>query len=83
MFENLWKYIGDIKSCSICMLTVPINTFLESPTQDKIFIILWDYLCWKSRTGIRKSLEEYSYDPIYPTPPLGQDMTQGQFLSGV
>ena len=23
------------------------------------------------------------YDPIYPTAPLGQDMTQGQFLSGV
>ena len=23
------------------------------------------------------------YHPIYPTPPLGQDMTQGQFLSGV
>ena len=22
------------------------------------------------------------YNPIYPTPPLGQDMTQGQFLSG-
>ena len=22
-------------------------------------------------------------NPIYPTPPLGQDMTQGQFLSGV
>ena len=21
--------------------------------------------------------------PIYPTPPIGQDMTQGQFLSGV
>ena len=21
--------------------------------------------------------------PIYPTPPLGQDMTQAQFLSGV
>ena len=21
--------------------------------------------------------------PIYPTPPLGQDMTQGQFISGV
>ena len=28
---------------------------------------------------IRNSVE----DPIYPTPPLGQDMTQGQFLSGV
>ena len=25
----------------------------------------------------------YVIDPIYPTPPLGQDMTQGQFLSGV
>ena len=24
-----------------------------------------------------------SSDPIYPTPPLGKDMTQGQFLSGV
>ena len=23
------------------------------------------------------------HNPIYPTPPLGQDMTQGQFLSGV
>ena len=22
-------------------------------------------------------------NPIYPTPPLGQDMTQGQLLSGV
>ncbi len=22
-------------------------------------------------------------NPIYPTPPLGQDMTQGQFLNGV
>ena len=24
-----------------------------------------------------------AFDTIYPTPPLGQDMTQGQFLSGV
>ena len=28
-------------------------------------------------------LTEVCVDPIYPTPPLGQDMTQGQFLSGV
>ena len=27
--------------------------------------------------------ESEKRDPIYPTPPLGQDMTQGQFLSGV
>ena len=25
----------------------------------------------------------YHINPIYPTPPLGQDMTQGQFFSGV
>ena len=27
-------------------------------------------------------LNKHNY-PIYPTPPLGLDMTQGQFLSGV
>ena len=26
---------------------------------------------------------EIKINHIYPTPPLGQDMTQGQFLSGV
>ena len=32
-------------------------------------------------TSIQR-LEGYiqKHDPIYPTPPLGQDMTQGQFL---
>ena len=28
-------------------------------------------------------VKEYFVDPIHPTPPLGQDMTQGHFLSGV
>ena len=27
--------------------------------------------------------DNYHIYPIYPTPPLGPDMTQGQFLSGV
>ena len=27
--------------------------------------------------------EKIIHDPIYPNPPLAQDMTQGQFLSGV
>ncbi len=32
----------------------------------------------------RMCIENVSvYYHIYPTPPLGQDMTQGQFLSGV
>ena len=47
---------------------------------------------WMGREGEgKKELEDYvllaclddNDDPIYPTPPLGQDMTQGQFLSGV
>ena len=29
-----------------------------------------------------KNVDEYAL-PYLPTPPLGQDMTQGQFLSGV
>ena len=44
------------------------------------------FLCY-----ITKSTRDYDFrinifayiDTIYPTPPLGQDMTQGQFLSGV
>ena len=37
-----------------------------------------EYMCFIQRGNI-STLN----DPIYPTPPLGQDMTQGQFLSGV
>ena len=33
--------------------------------------------------GAPKKKKIKSFHPIYPTPPLGQDMTQGQFLSGV
>ena len=33
----------------------------------------------RTNTDIRKHTQNH----IYPTPPLGQDMTQGQFLSGV
>ena len=33
---------------------------------------------------IRNNAYLHAYNnTIYPTPPLGQDMTQGQFLSGV
>ena len=33
--------------------------------------------------SIYKNNENFVIDTIYPTPPLGQDMTQDQFLSGV
>ena len=39
----------------------------------------WNYSSWHSDDII----SERRGDPIYPTPPLEQDMTQGQFLSGV
>ena len=32
---------------------------------------------------MKEMLVKIIIDLIYPTPPLGQDMTQGQFLSGV
>ena len=40
---------------------------------------------FKNCTDLSKHLNiiTFSYETIYPTPPLGQDMTQGQFLSGV
>ena len=31
----------------------------------------------------RRNFKGEPHGTIYPTPPLGQDMTQGQFLSGV
>ena len=34
-------------------------------------------------SGISVLAARHDDDTIYPTPPLGQDMTQGQFLSGV
>ena len=38
----------------------------------------------KAGTGCdKKGKRKQSEGTIYPTPPLGQDMTQGQFLSGV
>ena len=37
----------------------------------------------KKTIPLKVQVERHRFDPIYPTRPLGQDMTQGQFLSGV
>ena len=43
----------------------------------------WSFMCILSiKVPIRKKSGNL-FNHIYPTPPLGQDMTQGQFLSGV
>ena len=50
------------------------------------FILLswWTlYLCWNHNPLSGNVILQVLVYPIYPTPPLGQDMTQGQFLSGV
>ena len=40
---------------------------------------------YKNSTWIKSFTDNFHVPigTIYPTPPLGQDMTQGQFLSGV
>ena len=62
-----------------CLFTLSANTtnnnYLDLAKELKIMKdkgdgdISWFGLVW--------------FNPIYPTPLLGQDMTQGQFLSGV
>ena len=37
----------------------------------------------KNATVFDELIQYFDDNPIYPTPPLGQDMTQDQFLSGV
>ena len=44
-----------------------------------LFFICLDYVLRTSIDKIRENSRRY----YLPTPPLGQDMTQGQFLSGV
>ena len=36
-----------------------------------------------NRLLLKVKVSSKSFNPIYPTPPPGQDMTQGQYLSGV
>ena len=50
--------------------------------QESILIEIMDPH-WDISKLYKVLLEQVEIDPIYPTPPLGQDMTQGQFLSGV
>ena len=47
-----------------------VSVEIISSTADILFPAFLFSLLWKS----------FCADPIYPTPPLGQNMTQGQFL---
>ena len=64
-----------------------LNEILELQTIVSLYInILKDYI--KTPLNVNGFIFRYlqmliHLNHIYPTPPLGQDMTQGQFLSGV
>ena len=61
-----------------------VGVLQEDPLALYFFIIYLDYMLRASIDLMKKSWQrKEAEDPIYPTPPLGQDMTQGQFLSGV
>ena len=57
----------------------------SQPTNYKLYIYIYIYR-ERERDRDRENLTlkiPQGVDTIYPTPPLGQDMTQGQFLSEV
>ena len=76
ILDSLWKNFW-LKSILLLLLWyhsllisfICILVTISSTIQTQPHITIWKLL----RTC----------NPIYPTPPLGQDMTQGQFLSGV
>ena len=71
-------------------VTFMVHSFLSSPSRSKYLFLfscfflnfcLWFTEMVKSTLRHVLSLFLFVY-LIYPTPPLGQDMTRGQFLSG-
>ena len=58
------------------IFTEVISFFKEEPLPERL------HLPWSRECGTLATQSSVVYH-IYPTPPLGQDMTHGQFLSGV
>ena len=91
--KKVWKLIYDPRTClfNICssLLLQQCPPYLVR----RSWMVLeiggrWPYnytaVLWDDSSGICSlQLAALLYNPIYPTPPLGQDMAQGQFLSGV
>ena len=58
-----------------------METSPESTKRNYSLSLLFEALT--SPDLFHRPIRERKYNTIYPIPPLGQDMTQGQFLSGV
>ena len=71
-----WKFV----------IQITRNKFLKPAYVLKMIPACNHCWCWNLAAGTHNDTKTYIYIYIYiylPTPPLRQDMTQGQFLSGV
>ena len=77
----------------VCVCVCMCVCVLKATLKNVHCSLIWALMLYKFEQGHKAAEEteniccvkaEGKTDyPIYPTPPLGQDMTQGQFLSGV
>ena len=85
MDKNTWYHVNVCKQ----MITIVIYaTSMDFP--DSLFLSPLSLAIHPNHPSLPAGPQDFIMclnravvDPIYPTPSLGQDMTQGQFLSGV
>ena len=81
IINNFKRALNKRKSSRACALGLLLTLLIQAC--DKVVIDLKILSFHLSIDVIFITLSFFILDPIYPTPSLGQDMTQGQFLSGV
>ena len=65
------------------LIGVQLGWNMSFPSMTLVVAPKLNILARVRRDGFMLLLEALLLNHIYPTPPLGQDMTKGQFLSGV
>ena len=75
-YPILWKLVSDI---DLKHWYKRVKSMFDANFQRIRFLFNYDLMCAHAN---RTNIWLFIYH-IYPTPPLGQDMTQGQFLSEV
>ena len=82
--RDFWKEV-----CSFVHWSSSLSLIMFPLIYIFIYVYVYIYSCmwvYNNYSFICTHLNGFMYllfNPIYPTPPLGQDMTPGQFLSGV
>ena len=84
--KTLWKKAERVGICMTTIRSPNCSAFDWLVSRGKFWRLSRDPISYsterKSANAGVKNSQVVNYH-IYPTPPLGQDMTQGQFLSGV